>query len=174
MKFLLVLLTTFMFNSYAQAADFVACESTYALCTTAKCDPIIGGKGDLLCHCDVKTGFSVSEKQCSPIENKDQGQIINSRYYPVKGYVVCSNANPWALCLDKPCLIDKADPTKADCRCTQVKSLGDYVSVSDQGDKSTCNEGIISSATVQQITQITDFLKTQPQLPPFPITVINP
>jgi hypothetical protein len=38
---------------------------------------------------------------------------------------------------------------------------------------STCTTGIISSATVDQITQVTDFLKKNDNLKPFDIKVLN-
>jgi hypothetical protein len=38
----------------------------------------------------------------------------------------------------------------------------------------TCTTGVISSATVQQIEQVTDYLKNKTKvLPPFPIQVLN-
>jgi len=37
----------------------------------------------------------------------------------------------------------------------------------------TCTTGVISSATVRQITQVTDFLKKTKLLAPFPIRVLN-
>jgi len=37
-----------------------------------------------------------------------------------------------------------------------------------------CTTGIISSATVQQITEITEFLKKSDVLEPFPIEVLSP
>ncbi|WP_157737121.1 hypothetical protein [Legionella lansingensis] len=39
--------------------------------------------------------------------------------------------------------------------------------------KNTCTAGIISSATVKQAEEITDFLKSQKELQPYPIQVIN-
>ncbi len=67
----------------------------------------------------------------------------------------------WAFCLDKPCTIDKRDPTKASCECASVKRQRPYVIVTDAYTPKTCTTGIISSATVTQITQATDFLKKQ-------------
>jgi hypothetical protein len=42
------------------------------------------------------------------------------------------------------------------------------------GRAPTCTTGIISSATVKGITEITDFLKTTSELKPFPIKVLKP
>jgi hypothetical protein len=161
-------------NFFVIDADaFVACNGTYALCTTAKCTNEIDKKGIVLCGCDVKTGYSAGAKQCQPIENTKNGQLIYSRYYPVRSYAICSNIRPWAWCLDKPCFIDKKNPSKAICICVLTKNQGDYVIVTDQYTNSTCTTGIISSATVKQSKDITDFLKNQNELHPFPIKVLN-
>lgn len=55
-----------------------------------------------------------------------------------------------------------------------VKNLGDYVIVTSKYTPATCTTGVISSATVQQITQVTDYLKTKTKaLPAFNIQVLN-
>ncbi len=91
----------------------------------------------------------------------------------MKSYAICGNDRPWAWCLDKPCAIDKDDPTKASCACTSVKDQGPYVIVTDTYSDKSCTTGIISSATVDQITQVIDFLKTNADLKPFDIKVLN-
>jgi hypothetical protein len=91
----------------------------------------------------------------------------------VKSYAICDNDRPWAWCLDKPCIMDKDDPAKASCLCTTVKDQGPYVIVTDTYTDTTCTTGIISSATVKQDQQITDFLKTNKDLKPFDVKVLN-
>lgn len=157
----------------ALADNFIACKSTYALCTTAPCVPIPGKKGFVSCKCSVNTGYSVGTKSCKKIQNTSKGQITYSRYYPIKSYATCSNNRPWAWCLDSPCIIDKKDPTQASCLCSVVKNKGPYIIVTNTYDQSTCTTGLYSSALVSQSKQITDFLKTQSVLPPFPIKVLN-
>ena len=107
------------------------------------------------------------------MKETSEGKQVRSRYSPVKAYAVCTNDRPWAWCLDKPCIIDKDDPTKASCACTTVKDQGPYVIVTDTYTEATCTTGTISSATVTQIGQVTDFLKGKSELPPFPIKVLN-
>ncbi|MGD9657887.1 MAG: hypothetical protein AB7U61_09675 [Methylocystis sp.] len=153
--------------------DFKVCQSTYALCTTARCAPVSRAKGVLSCACDVKTGYSLGLEACRDPTETNEGVQIKSRYFPVKSYAVCANARPWAFCLDKPCVIDKSDPTKASCTCESVKRQGPYVIVTDAYTPKTCKSGIISSATVTQITQATDFLKNSAELKPFDIKVLN-
>jgi hypothetical protein len=157
----------------ADQPGFTLCKSTYALCTTAPCTPVAGTKDTVSCTCEVKTGYSAGQKACQGVTKSSEGEQVRSRYYPVKSYAVCTNDRPWAWCLDKPCIVDKNDPSKATCACTSVKDQGSYVIVTPTYARSTCTTGIISSATVTQITQVTDFLKTSTELKPFDIEVLN-
>ena len=54
-----------------------------------------------------------------------------------------------------------------------MKDQGPYVIVTDSYTDTTCSTGLISAATVTQITQITDFLKKSSELKPFDIKVLN-
>jgi hypothetical protein len=159
----------------AQAQGFKVCWSTYALCTIAPCDPIPGNGKGVACHCTVNAGYSLGQQPCQGIKDTPQGQQIVSRYYPVHSYAVCQNDRPWANCLDKPCLIDKNNPQAALCTCDVVKNLGAYVIVtSDYNPAATCTTGVISSATVSAVTEVTNFLKEQATtLKPFAIDVLN-
>jgi hypothetical protein len=161
----------------AAASPFTLCKSTYALCTTAECTAVPGHPTQLSCACKVRTGYSAATKACTPVQSTPQGQVVQSRYYPIKGYQTCSNNRPWALCLDAPCVVDRNDPKKATCTCTSVANKGTYAYVSRYGssyDELLCSTGIISSATIKQIEQITNFLKSQNLLPPSPMTVATP
>jgi hypothetical protein len=157
----------------AQAQDLKVCESTFALCTIASCDPIPGSDKQVSCHCTVNKSYSAGAEACSGVQETPEGQQIRSRYYPVKSYAVCSNDRPWAWCLDKPCIIDKNNPEAAACKCDAVKNLGAYVIVTSNYTAATCTTGVISSATVPQIDQATEALKKAKVLLPFPIQVLN-
>jgi hypothetical protein len=157
----------------ASSIKFTMCKSTYALCTTAACVPIAGQKGNLNCPCSVHTGYSGGVKACQAVQHTAAGDLVYSRYYPVKAYAECSNDRPWAWCLDVPCLIDKKDPSKANCTCTVTKNQNPYVIVTDHYTAKTCSTGIISSATVSGITQISNFIQAQKLIPPFTIKVLN-
>jgi hypothetical protein len=164
---------TVAFAGAAPAQDLKVCESTFALCTIAQCDPVPGSDKEVSCHCTVNKGYSAGAEACSGVKETPQGQQIRSRYYPVKSYAVCTNDRPWAWCLDKPCIIDKNNPEAADCKCDAVKNLGAYVIVTSNYTPTTCTTGIISSATVPQIDQATESLKKAKVLMPFPIQVLN-
>lgn len=172
-KSVLIGLLVIGLNITASAADFIICKSKYALCTTAKCLTLRNKKDTVACQCDVKTGFSVGKEPCKPVKQTAKEELVYSRYYPIKSYVVCSNDRPWAWCLDKPCIINKNSPSSAVCFCDVVESIGKYIIVTNSYNPTTCTTGIISSATVNDATQITDFLKTQKDLKPFPIRIIN-
>ncbi len=128
--------------------DFKVCESTYALCTTAACEPIDGDKDTVSCACDVKTGYSAGEEPCTGEIKTEKGTQISSRYYPITGYAACNNDRPWAWCLDKPCIVDADDPAKASCACTVTKDKGPYLVVTDTYTDTTCTTKMWSSATV--------------------------
>ncbi len=156
-------------------SEFKLCKGTFALCTYAQCEPIMILETPMLLSCACKVHedeWSVGMKACQGKEEvPGKGQLIRSRYYPnFTSYARCSNNRPWAMCLDSPCVIDKNDPTKAQCTCPVVQGQGDYL-VQPGSDQ--CSNGPISSATVDDLDQITDFLETRPELPPPNLTVVN-
>jgi len=155
-------------------SDFTVCEGIYALCTTAQCQPIADQEGTVSCDCTVRTGYSLGLEPCKGEVATAEGKQIVSRYYPIKSYAICSNDRPWANCLDSPCIVDKSDPGKAACTCPVVKKQGPYVIVTETYDASTCTTGLWSSATVSDANTITDFLKTNDNLKPSDIKVLNP
>jgi hypothetical protein len=154
--------------------DFTVCDGIYALCTTAPCQPIAGQEDAVSCDCTVQNGYSAGLEACKDEIVTAEGKQIVSRYYPIKSYAICSNDRPWANCLDSPCIVDKSDPGKAACTCPVVKKQGPYVIVTETYDASTCTTGLWSSATVSDANTITDFLKTNDNLKPSDIKVLNP
>lgn len=171
---LLGVLAALVAADQAQGADYTVCKSTYALCTTAECTPVPGRDDAVTCACAVRTGYSAGETSCQKAKKTADGTQVQSRYFPVKSLAICANDRPWADCLDKPCVVDAKDPSKAKCACTTQKDKGPYVVVGNSYTPSTCITGIISSATVTGNRQITEFLRTTRELKPFEITVLNP
>lgn len=172
--FFLALVTVLGGCTAENAAEYIVCESTYALCTTAPCEPIAGQEGTVSCACEVKTGYSLGEKPCQAERDTAEGKKIKSRYFPIKSYAICANDRPWANCLDSPCIVSESNPAKAACACPVVKNQGPYVMVTETYDASTCTTGLWSSATVAGANQVTDFLKTSSELKPFEVRVVNP
>ncbi len=160
-------------HANASSSDFTVCRSTYALCTTAVCQPLPGKAGFATCACKVKTGYSAGTKPCTGIIKTKAGQAVSSRYFPIKAYKSCANDRFWAFCLDSPCVVNPNDSSKASCICSLVKNKGNYIIVPDGHHKTSCTSKIYSSATVDDLNQITTFLKKHSELPPFPIKVRN-
>ena len=154
-------------------AAYTVCESTYALCTTAPCQPIAGKEDTVACACEVKTGYSLGMEPCKEKAETSEGVQIVSRYFPIKNYAICDNDRPWANCLDSPCTVDSSDPSKASCACPVVKQKGPYVVVTDTYTDSTCTTDLWSSATVIDANAVTEFLKTNDNLKPFEVKVLN-
>lgn len=169
--FFLLIIASTSINAYAK---FYVCKSKYALCTTAACTSLSGKNKLASCKCNVVTGYSAGTKPCKSAKQTRHGELIYSRYYPIKSYVACSNNRPWAWYLDMPCLIDKNNNSKASCSCSVVSNLGAYVIVpTSKNISKACTTGLISSATIPQSNEITAFLKTQKNLQPFPVKVYH-
>ena len=161
-------------SSGAVAGAYQICKSTYALCTTAKCDAAKPGSDTAECKCEVRTGFSVGSSPCEAVKQTSAGKQVRSRYFPIKSYAHCANNRPWANCYDKECIVDKDDPTKATCTCSVKENKGDYVMVTDRDTAETCTIGLWSSATITQLDEITTFIKTHGDLlPHFPLRILN-
>jgi hypothetical protein len=168
----LLLATTFATRAPAQDTGFKVCKSTYALCTTARCSSIPGNPDSVACKCDVRTGYSLGAKDCEDVPKPVAGTAVKSRYFPIASFVSCSNNKPWAFCLDSPCVIDAKGAT-ATCTCSLKQGSDPYVIVTDRYAKDTCSSGVISSATVMDVLQATEFLKTSEHLPPRDFKVLN-
>ena len=170
---------------------FNVCKGTFALCTKAPCDPVIKKTADgtktieFSCACKAQVGYSAgpyvpnSQDQCQdvPTAGPSPGQKIPSRYSPITSYVACTNHRAWAWCLNMPCTVDNLDKTKATCAC-QVASGEPYIAVPPDGQYSQtgCTEKYVSSATIQDVLHITEFLTTPEgkNLRPSVITLLVP
>ncbi len=161
-------------KSSSSDAGFTACSGTYALCTTALCTPT-GSKSELACGCKVMEGYSAGTKSCKdvPKVRPTPGLKVPSRYHPIRAMAVCANSRPWAWCLDMPCTVD-ADRSKATCLCKQVSTPKQaYIIVTDSFRESTCTTDVWSSATIEDVLQITGFLQDSRELPADPITIVG-
>lgn len=152
--------------------DFVVCSSTFANCTTALCTQIPDDPQYATCTCTVQTSYSAGLTACQGIQQTPQGMTVVSRYYPINSYARCNNDRPWSMCLDSPCIIDPNNPYQASCRCTILQSQGPYIVVEADRNYSntTCENGVNSYATVVDVNQVTDYLRTHnTPLKTFPI-----
>jgi hypothetical protein len=87
---------------------------------------------------------------------------------------VCPGNGVWAFCLDKKCKVDQ-NTAKATCECTLSRSPQRYVVVAGTATDAMCTSAIWSSATVDEVLQVTAFLYEQnsPNLPAQPITIVR-
>jgi hypothetical protein len=166
-------------STAAPTPQFTVCQGTFALCTTAKCKRPEGVNGPSLsleCLCDVETGYSAGKKSCADITQAPptQGQPILSRYSPIQSMAVCAARVVYAQCLDSPCTVD-LDKSKAKCTCTAEESLGSHVVVKGTANDAMCRSAAWSSASLEDLMQITGFLYGQnPQLlKPLPIAIVR-
>jgi len=162
----------------APVPGFTICQGTFALCTSAKCTGQRTQSGlKVKCSCDVKqAAYSVGTKPCSDVPQAPPtpGQLIPSRYSPITSTAVCPGNGVWAFCLDKKCTVDQ-NTAKATCECTLLRSPQRYVVVAGTAADAMCTSAIWSSATVDQVLQVTAFLYEQnsPNLPAQPITILR-
>lgn len=170
--------------SQAPATDpgsFKVCHDEYALCTFSQCGSVqvLGAQSTTMCTCNVRKDFSVGKECAGPTKLADGQTQVMSRYHPITTYSRCTNNRQWAMCLDSPCTIDPANPAdktklqQAQCKCSVVSGQGDWLV---QPGTAQCTNGLISSATVTDLDQITDYLETHPELhiPNFSVVNIVP
>jgi hypothetical protein len=157
---------------------FQVCHDEYALCTFSECGrvQVLGAEATTMCTCRIQNDFSVG-KECAGPTKLGNGQTqVMSRYHPITTYSRCTNSRQWAMCLDSPCTIDptnpadKNKPQQAQCKCSVVSGQGDWL-VQPETDQ--CTSGLISSATVVDLDQITDYLETHRELHIPNFTVVN-
>ena len=142
-------------------APFQSCpRAEFANCTQASCKP--GSKpGILTCTCPVEFRSSATDSQPGCVSAT--ATTVQSRYHPVAAHGQCViRKQAWAACLGVMC--EKTPGTKtADCRCRSVTSeqfgSASYIIVTNAPYASQCASGTYySSATPEQVTQISSFL----------------
>ena len=160
-----------------QPPPFYACQMTYAYCVSAPCEgaQITGSQVTTTCQCPVVPtnpvvpgNWSVGAKDCAA--DAPTQTTVASRYFPIKTYARCTKKRAWAMCLDSPCVLNR-DKTTAACTCLLMQGQGDFVYAPDKPAQ--CDSGIISSATVEDVATITDWLETQDKIPVYDFTVVN-
>jgi peroxiredoxin len=125
------------------------CNQTFALCTTAPCDPSPSDPGVAVCHCVVENGYSIGFKTCT--ERAQSGTNVASNFSTINvnpnfAVLACPTGVPWANCLDMPCEIDPINPALATCQC-QVVTTGESLTFGGACETATCTSTIWSAAT---------------------------
>jgi hypothetical protein len=122
-----------------RVGDAYLCHDTYALCTNAPCVPSPHDPDTVICHCEVKSGYSVGLYSCS--KRAPHGSRLHSTFSTalVTGAtraMTCGADVPWANCVDSPCELDPGNPDKAHCQCPVVKKGPSFTFGGD------CNTGM--------------------------------
>ena len=133
----------------------IICENTCVLCTSAPCIPDPSNPDTkAICTCDVNNGKNFGTSECSErTPRTDLNGVIHalSNYSfnqsPNKPVLVCPGGKPWTFCLDKPCIIDPADPLKAICTC-DIDRTQPFITFGGECNTLTCNTAYWSGATV--------------------------
>ena len=148
----------------------------FANCTVAKCT-LNSDQKTYTCWCFEDTRYSATTMANPPSSSCKAATptYLQSRYHPTTSYQICnSNAanQNWAWCLGVPCTpsTNPADPTSTaniNCQCTLVPSgipLTPYIVTTDTWAADNCSFQYWSSATPDDVTQMTKFLAAQPGL----------
>ena len=147
----------------AVKARIMLCDQQYAICSAARCIPNPENPDEALCFCAVKEGKSLGHMPCprrAPhTDNQGLRHVVSTFSFAEadKPVMTCPNGTPWTDCLDKPCIIDPLDPSKAICMCAIMRS-GAFQTYGGDCDQSTCANSYWSSATVANNKEFTQFL----------------
>jgi hypothetical protein len=124
------------------------CNQTYALCTTAACEPPDGDATTVACPCVVLDGYSFGMKTCSERAPVGENLISNFSTQNVNsGFMAmaCPADAPWANCLDYPCQLDPQNPALATCQC-QLLETGPSLIFGGRCNPESCTSTIWSGA----------------------------
>jgi hypothetical protein len=124
------------------------CNQSYALCTTAACEPPDGNSTTVSCPCVVLDGYSFGMKTCS--ERAPSGENLISTFSTQNvnsgfGAMACPADAPWANCLDYPCQLDAQNPALATCQC-QLLEKGPSLIFGGRCNPDSCTSTIWSGA----------------------------
>lgn len=160
------LLILFMLTAHPVfAKQPIICKNKYALCNAAICQPIPGQADKVLCKCSIWKGKNIGFSSCKDRqekETKDGDQAIVSTFsfggnhYK---YMSCPSGQPWANCLDHPCLIDKNEPDqrRAFCSCDLVREKA-FVTFAGECETKHCSKAIWSGASIQGNQELMSYL----------------
>ena len=128
--------------------DTYICHDAYALCTNAPCVPSPHDPDTVICHCEIKTGYSVGLYPCSkraPHGTRLRSEFSTALVTPTTRAMTCGADVPWANCVDSPCERDPGDPGKARCQCPVVKK-GPSFTFGGDCSTDTCGKTVWSGA----------------------------
>ena len=163
--------------SSSNSAQLAFCPAAkFANCTEAKCTLNSDGQ-TYTCWCVEDTRYSATTLVDPPSVSCKQATAtyLQSRYHPTTSYQLCdsnSTNQKWAWCLGVPCApstnpYDPNSKANINCQCTLVPSgvpLTPYIVTTSTWAAGNCSFQYWSSATPDDVTQMTTFLRMQPGL----------
>ena len=153
------------------------CEGPYALCSSAKCQPIGGDPAHVKCACEGPlNGLNIGDSSCQSRTDRltstfSLWDITATRRKPAKRSISCTgdNANKWAFCLDAPCGVENGAVA---CTC-RLGPASDYIILTggcpadDKALRAACAQ-IWSSASQAELmsgySQLTPFYGDPPKI----------
>jgi hypothetical protein len=160
---------TFLFPAFSQAqpahAENYLCRQQFALCTSAPCIPQPGNPKIAICTCDVQDGANLATVTCDAVKPSADANGIRTVYSQFalnqfqqgKKGLKCASGTPWTWCLNKPCTVDPANPKKAICACDVLRT-GEWMTAGGNCDTATCNTAYWSGASLNDVSDGTNFL----------------
>lgn len=137
------------------------CNQKYALCTSASCLPDPTDKTKTICSCDIQEGKNMSTIPCDklrPHGDKLYSTFSLNQFIAGKKGMTCPKTDSWSSCLNKPCVVDASDKTKAICHCDLMKTNNEWETAGGNCDKTTCSTSLWSGATSSDAKQARDFM----------------
>jgi hypothetical protein len=164
------------FIDSVRAANYF-CQQQFALCTSAPCIPQPGNPKVAMCMCSVEDGPNLATEPCDTLKPSTDANGIRSLYsqFALKQFasglktLKCPSGTPWTWCLNKPCTVDPADPTKAICACDVLRT-GEWITGGGNCDAGTCKTAYWSGAPVSDFNDGIDFLLKSTNRTDSPVT----
>jgi hypothetical protein len=161
---------------WARAANYL-CQQQFALCTSAPCIPQPGNPKVAMCMCAVEDGPNLASQPCDTLKPSTDANGIRSLYsqFALKQFasglktLKCPSGTPWTWCLNKPCTVDPADPTKAICACDVLRT-GEWITGGGNCDAGTCKTAYWSGAPVSDFNDGINFLLKSTNRSDSPVT----
>jgi hypothetical protein len=142
------------------------CRSKYGLCPAAKCVQDPTNKNQGICDCQVADGdnYTYGNKTCDEIKpylGKNGEEYIYSTFSPIlteQGYdtILCPSSGVMLNCMNKKCVVDKDNKTKATCTCDITPDNNPWVTLNKIGTKSRCT--YLSGAPIEMEVALTNFI----------------
>lgn len=163
MKIIVIFLGLILCITAFAQRNYIACRGDYVLCNAAKCVPIPGISGKVMCYCSVwkgwNVGYSSCKKRVKTVDRFAHKHLLSTFSFGGFHYKanLCKVKRQWASCLDKPCIIASHNPRKAYCTCDLEKASA-FVTFATGCQQNQCGAYIWSAALAKENNRATKML----------------